>query len=154
MLHVFVYGKSLLAGAFKSMHAFRVYLHHRRRKWVTTGRRCTITRTHTIRHAYSLGGSAGNVEPLVDARVNGRWGLLLVLGKVELARVSAVIAVRHGGVGAVNHSSAYRFTSSNAEKCNSQADIPLRSLARHHPLPRLRALADDIHGVLPVLALA
>jgi len=47
-----------------------------------------------------LGGSARDVEPFVDAGVNRRRSLVLVLGDVELAGVSAVVAVRDSAVGA------------------------------------------------------
>jgi hypothetical protein len=46
-----------------------------------------------------VGRSAGNVEPLVDARVNGSGRLVLALGNVELARVGTVGRVRDGSVG-------------------------------------------------------
>ena len=46
---------------------------------------------------------AGDVEPLVNARVDRRGSLVLALGDVELARVSAVVAVRDSDVGAANN---------------------------------------------------
>jgi hypothetical protein len=52
-----------------------------------------------------LGNSSrgtGDVEPLVDRRVDRGGGLLLVLGDVEGGGLDAVVAVLNEGVGAVN----------------------------------------------------
>jgi len=99
-------GRSVHA-PFRSIYCFS-RVRHRRRKGVNAARKRIKTRSTSTENAFPLRGGARNVEPFVDARVDGRGRLLLVLGKVELARVGAVIAVRHGGVGAVNHFSAYR----------------------------------------------
>lgn len=69
-----------------------------------------------------LGRSARDVEPLVNARVDGRRRLVVALGDAQLAGVGAVVAVRDGDVGAASLSvhccmstlpftSTYRFTS-------------------------------------------
>jgi hypothetical protein len=44
------------------------------------------------------GRRTGDVEPLVDAGVDRRRGLVLALGNVDLAGVGAVGGVRNGGV--------------------------------------------------------
>jgi hypothetical protein len=45
-----------------------------------------------------IGGRTRDVEPLVDAGVDGRRRLVLALGNVELAGVGALGRVGHGGV--------------------------------------------------------
>jgi len=104
-----------LHAPFESMYCFS-RVHQKHGGELDAARRRTPRQTPDTWHMLPLSGGARDVEPLVDARVDGRGRLLLVLGKVELARVGAVIAVRHGGVGAVNQSSACRSTSSNAER--------------------------------------
>lgn len=49
---------------------------------------------------HSLNGSARDEEPLVDAWVNGRRGLVVARGNVELADLNTVGRVRNSGVGA------------------------------------------------------
>jgi hypothetical protein len=46
-----------------------------------------------------VGRGTGDVEPLVDAGVDGSGRLVLALGNVERAGVGAVGRVRDGGVG-------------------------------------------------------
>jgi hypothetical protein len=46
-----------------------------------------------------VGRGTRDVEPLVDAGVDGSGSLVLTLGNVELASVGAVGRVRDGGVG-------------------------------------------------------
>jgi hypothetical protein len=86
-------------------------------------------------HARRLaGGGTGDVEPLVDAGVNGGRRLLLARGDIEGAGVSLVGRVSEGGVG--------------------EREVVLGSLAGNELLPSLGALTDNVHGVLLVLALA
>jgi hypothetical protein len=80
------------------------------------------------------GRSARDVEPLVDAGVDRSRELVLALGNVERAGLSALRRVRDGGV--------------------DQAEVLLGGLASGKLLPGLGALADNLHGVLLVLALA
>ena len=44
---------------------------------------------------------AGDVEPLVNRRVDRGGGLVLVLGDAEGGSIGTVVAVGNGGVGAV-----------------------------------------------------
>ena len=82
-----------------------------------------------------LGGRrTRDVEPLVDAGVDGAGCLVLALGNVERAGVDALRRVGHGGV--------------------DEAEVLLGGLASGKLLPGLCALADNVHGVLFVLALA
>jgi hypothetical protein len=80
------------------------------------------------------GRSARDVEPLVDAGIDGGRELVLALGNVERAGVGALRRVRNGGV--------------------NQAEVLLGGLASGKLLPGLGALADNVHSVLLVLALA
>lgn len=47
-----------------------------------------------------VGWGTGDVEPLVDAAIDGCRCLVLTLGNVERAGIGAVGRVRDGGVGA------------------------------------------------------
>ena len=49
---------------------------------------------------YLVGRGTGDVEPLVDAAIDGGRCLVLALGNVERAGIGAVGRVRDGGVGA------------------------------------------------------
>jgi hypothetical protein len=80
------------------------------------------------------GRSARDVEPLVDAGIDGGRELVLALGNVERAGVGALRRVRNSGV--------------------NQAEVLLGGLASGKLLPGLGALADNVHSVLLVLALA
>lgn len=52
---------------------------------------------------------AGDVEPLVNGRVDGSRSLVLVLRDLERGGVGAVLAVRDGGVGAAGSESAFCY---------------------------------------------
>lgn len=75
-----------------------------------------------------------DVEPLIDAGINERGGLVLARGNVERLGVGAIRGVGDGGIG--------------------QGQIFLRRLARNELLPCLGAFTDNVHGVLLVLALS
>ena len=113
---------------------------------------CAIT---LLLRRWSSCSSRGSrdVEPLVDAGVDWSWCLILALGDVEPAWVNAVWAVRDGAVGAVTK---YQQLSHKDEiwTVDSQIDITRLRLASDKPLPRLRTLPDNLHGILLVLALA
>jgi hypothetical protein len=97
-----------------------------------------------------VGRGAGDVEPLVDAGVDGSGCLVLALGDVELAGVGAVGRVRDGGVGP----EILLVTVTGGSGIDVQVDLVLGGLASGKLLPGLSALADNVHGVLLVLALA
>lgn len=75
-----------------------------------------------------------DVEPLVNAGVDGRWRLALARWDVEGVGVGAFGRVRDGGV--------------------DQAEVLLGGFAGGKLLPGLSTLTDNVHGVLPVLALS
>jgi len=56
---------------------------------------------------FNLSRGPGDVEPLVNARVDGRWSLVFALGDAELAGVGAVSAVGDGGIDAAVMMLAY-----------------------------------------------
>lgn len=80
------------------------------------------------------GRGTGDVEPLVDAGVDGSGALVLTSGDVQGAGIGLVGRVGEGGVG--------------------EREVVLGSLASNELLPGLGALTDNVHGVLLVLALA
>jgi hypothetical protein len=105
-----------------------------------------------MRHVYSSLGRrrTRDVEPLVDAGIDGTGCLVLALGNVERAGLSALGGVRDGGVDP-GHISYIHWS----KWCvNIQAEVLLGRLASGKLLPGLGALADNVHGVLLVLALA
>lgn len=74
---------------------FRVYLSHHTAVAIPFER---------LQHSRRLGNSSrgtGDVEPLVNGRVDGGGGLFLALGDVEGGGVDAVVAVGDRGVGTV-----------------------------------------------------
>lgn len=80
------------------------------------------------------GRSTRDVEPLVDAGVNGSGRLVLASGDVERTSISLLGRVGNRGVG--------------------ERDVVLGGLALDELLPGLGTLTNDVHGVLLVLALA
>jgi hypothetical protein len=75
-----------------SSHAVRYYVNH-----------AAAIPPAKLQNSRWLGDSSrgtGDVEPLVDGRVDGGGGLLLVLGDVEGRSLDAVVAVLDEGVGA------------------------------------------------------
>lgn len=60
-----------------------------------------IVRLQNSRWLGDSSGGTGDVEPLVNGRVNGGGGLVLVLGDAEGGGLDTVVAVGNGGVGAV-----------------------------------------------------
>jgi hypothetical protein len=90
--------------------------------------------TIILAEGHLVGRRARDVEPLVDARVDRSRRLVLALRNVERLGVSALGGVRDGGV--------------------DQREVFLGGLASGELLPRLSTLADNVHGVLLVLALA
>jgi hypothetical protein len=106
----------------------------------------------TMRHVYLnlRRGRTRDVEPLVDAGVDGSGCLVLALGNVERAGLSALGGVRNGGVDPGRVSYIHRDKSC----LDIQAEVLLGRLASSKLLPGLGALADNVHGVLLVLALA
>lgn len=95
-------------------------------------------------------GRSGDVEPLVDAGIDGRGTLVLALGDVELGSIGALGGVGDGGVDTTNISKLAEMTFHK----NIQAEVLLGGLASRKLLPGLGALTDNVHGVLLVLALA
>ena len=59
-----------------------------------------IARLQNSRRLGNSSGGTGDVEPLVNGRVNGGGGLVLVLGDAEGGGLDTVVAVGNGGVGA------------------------------------------------------
>jgi hypothetical protein len=97
----------------------------------------------------------GDVEPLVNRRVDRGGSLVLALGDAEGGGLDAVVAVGDEGVGAGNYvSTSFLLGALILSKCNLQVDVTLGGLASDELLPGLGALTDDVHGVLLVLALA
>ena len=99
-----------------------------------------------------LSGSARDVEPLVDARIDWRRSLVLALGDVESAWVNAVWAVGNGAIGAASLSVPLHTPRNHI--ANLQIDVTRLSLASNKLLPRLSAFPYDLHSILLVLALA
>lgn len=96
----------------------------------------------------------GDVEPLVNGRVDRGRGLLLALGDAEGGGLDAVVAVGDRDVGAAYSVSQWLTRRMGFSFQNVQVDVTLGGLAGDELLPRLGALTDDVHGVLLVLALA
>ena len=95
-------------------------------------------------------GGTADEEPLVDAGIDGSGGLVLARRDVELASVGMLLRMSNSGVGTAMELVA----SVDTVELNLHRNITLGGLAGDETLPSLGALADDVHGVLLVLALA
>lgn len=97
-----------------------------------------------------VGWGTRDVEPLIDAGVDGSRCLVLASGNVERASVSAIWRLGNGGVGTTRQLVTVR----ERIDAHIQADLVLGGLSSDELLPSLSTLVDNVHGVLLVLALA